>query len=361
MKGPKDIKIFRWNEEEKALYILDQRKVPEKFKEIKCKTHEEVAQAIENIIVRGASAIAICAAYGVVLGALESKDLDLMSFKQKMEFVILRLAATRPTAVNLFWALNRMKKILQMGMNVKAICEALEAEVKAMELEDIQKNRAMSKFGAELLSNNEHVLTYCNTGDFATAGYGTALGVIRTAVETGKNIFVYVSETRPYHTGSRLTGYELENLKIPYEIITEGMVGYLMHKGDISCVLVGADRIAANGDIAGKIGTYALSVLAKEHNIPFYVVAPTCSFDLSCSTGDKIPLEERKKEDIIKCPCSNLFGERSKYLAPKGAKVKTYYFDITPAENITAIITEKGVIGSPNEERIREFFENLIK
>jgi len=359
MKSLKDIKIFRWDEEEKALYILDQRKVPEKFEEIKCKTHEEVAQAIENMIVRGASAIAICAAYGVVLGALENKDLDLMSFKQKMEFVILRLAATRPTAVNLFWALNRMKKILQMGMDVDVICEALEAEAKAMELEDIQKNRAMSKFGAELLSSNENILTHCNTGDFATAGYGTALGVIRTAVDMGKNIFVYVSETRPYHTGSRLTGYELENLKIPYVIVTEAMVGYLMHKGNISCILVGADRIAANGDIAGKIGTYVLSVLAKEHNIPFYIVAPTCSFDLSCSTGDKIPLEERKKEDIIICPCSNLFGEKPSYLAPKGAKAKTYYFDITPAENITAIITEKGVIDSPNEERIKEFFENL--
>ncbi len=359
MKKTKEIKIFRWNEEEKALYILDQRKVPEKFVEVKCTTHEDVAQAIENMIVRGASAIAICAAYGVALGALESKDMDLNSFKQKMEFIILRLAATRPTAVNLFWALNRMKKILQMGMDVKSICEALEAEAKAMEFEDIQKNKAMGKIGAELLSSNENVLTHCNTGNFATAGYGTALGVIRTAVDMGKNIFVYVSETRPYHTGSRLTGLELENLKIPYAIITEAMTGYLMQKGKISCVLVGADRIAANGDIASKIGTYILSVLAKEHNIPFYVVAPTCAFDLTCPSGDKIPLEERKREDIIICPCSNLFEKEKTYLAPKNAKAKTYYFDITPAENITAIITEKGIIDSPNEEIIKDFFDNL--
>jgi len=305
------------------------------------------------MVVRGAPAIGVVAAYGVVLGAKEmaEKTKNFLDFKAKVELIINRLAATRPTAVNLFWALKKMKRIVEAGRSIGDIVAALETEAVNIEEQDVETNKKIGQYGAELLSSREVILTHCNTGALATAGYGTALGVVRAAFEAGKEITVYVDETRPYLQGARLTAWELQQEGIPYYLITDNMAGWLMASGEITCVIVGADRIASNGDTANKIGTYTLSVLAKEHGIPFYVAAPTSTFDLSIKTGKEIPIEERAPEEVLFCHCKDC------RIAPYGAKVKNPAFDVTPHENITAIITEKGIINSPNEEKILEFFE----
>ena len=347
----RDIRPLKWTGE--SLLLLDQRELPLKEEWIECKDYECVAQAIEQMVVRGAPAIGVVAAYGVTLGAREvlKEAKSFVDFKAKLEFIINRLAATRPTAVNLFWALKRMKRIVQAGFKEEDIVAALETEAINIERQDIETNKKIGYYGAELLSSREVILTHCNTGALATAGYGTALGVIRAAVESGKDIVVYVDETRPYLQGARLTAWELQQEGIPYYLITDNMAGYFMSLGEITCIIVGADRIALNGDTANKIGTYSLSVLAKEHGIPFYVAAPTSTFDLSLRSGKEIPIEERSPDEILCCHCKDC------RIAPYGAKVKNPAFDITPHENITGIITEKGVINSPDEEKILEFFQ----
>jgi len=244
-----------------------------------------------------------------------------------------------------------MKRIVEAGRNIEDIVSALETEAVNIEQQDVETNRKIGQYGSELLSSREVVLTHCNTGALATAGYGTALGVIRAAFEAGKEITVYVDETRPYLQGARLTAWELEQEGIPYYLITDNMAGHFMSNREITCIIVGADRIALNGDTANKIGTYSLSVLAKEHGIPFYVAAPTSTFDLSLRSGKEIPIEERNPDEILFCHCKDC------RIAPYGAKVKNPAFDITPHENITGIITEKGVINSPDEEKILEFFK----
>ncbi len=347
----KDIRPLKWTGS--SLLLLDQRKLPLKEEWVECKDYECVAKAIEDMVVRGAPAIGVVAAYGVVLGAKEvaRSVSSYVEFKAKVELIINRLAATRPTAVNLFWALKRMRRIVEAGSKIEDIVAALETEAVNIERQDVETNRKIGYFGAELLSSREVILTHCNTGALATAGYGTALGVVRAAVEMGKEITVFVDETRPYLQGARLTAWELQQEGIPYYLITDNMAGYFMSLGEITCVIVGADRIARNGDVANKIGTYSLSVLAKEHGIPFYVAAPTSTFDLSIDSGGEIPIEERSSEEVIYCHC------RGCRIAPYGAKVKNPAFDITPHENITGIITEKGVINSPSEEKIVEFFK----
>jgi len=352
MGAIKDIRPLKWTGD--SLLLLDQRKLPLKEEWIECKDYECVARAIEDMVVRGAPAIGVVAAYGVVLGAKETFAVsgNLVDFKARLELIMNRLAATRPTAVNLFWALKRMKRILEAGESIESIVAALETEAVNIERQDVETNRKIGFFGAELLSSKEVILTHCNTGALATAGYGTALGVIRAAVEMQKEVLVYVDETRPYLQGARLTAWELQQEGIPYYLITDNMAGWFMAQGEITCVIVGADRIALNGDTANKIGTYSLSVLAKEHGIPFYVAAPTSTFDLSIPTGKEIPIEERPSEEVLFCHCKDC------RIAPYGAEVKNPAFDVTPHENITGIITEKGVIQSPNEKRILEFFKN---
>jgi methylthioribose-1-phosphate isomerase len=346
----KDIRPLKWTEE--ALLLIDQRKLPLQEEWVECKSYEDVAKAIEDMVVRGAPAIGVVAAYGVVLGAKEAakSSENLMDFKARVELIINRLAATRPTAVNLFWALKRMRRILEAGGNIEDVVAALETEAINIERQDVETNKKIGFFGAELLSSKEVILTHCNTGALATAGYGTALGVIRAAVENGKDVTVYVDETRPYLQGARLTAWELQQEGIPYYLITDNMAGWFMSLGEITCVIVGADRIARNGDTANKIGTYSLSVLAKEHGIPFYIAAPTSTFDLSISSGKEIPIEERSADEVVFCHCKDC------RIAPYGAKVKNPAFDVTPHENITGIITEKGVIHSPDEKKILEFF-----
>ncbi len=347
----KDIRPLKWTG--KALLLLDQRRLPKEEIWIECKNYECVAKAIEDMVVRGAPAIGVVAAYGVVLGALDAAEQtgSFVDFKARVELIVNRLAATRPTAVNLFWALKRMRRILEAGKNIEDIVSALETEAINIESQDVETNKKIGYYGAELLSSREVILTHCNTGALATAGYGTALGVVRAAVESGKEVVVYVDETRPYLQGARLTAWELEQEGISYYLITDNMAGWFMSLGEITCVIVGADRIALNGDTANKIGTYTLSVLAKEHGIPFYVAAPTSTFDLSIPSGSEIPIEERSPEEVLFCHC------RDCRVAPYGAKVRNPAFDVTPHENITGIITEKGVINSPDEEKILEFFQ----
>jgi methylthioribose-1-phosphate isomerase len=302
------------------LELLDQRLLPDKKVYVTCRTAEQVAKAIKDMVVRGAPAIGCAAAFGVVLGKGSKKAYE-------------ALAKSRPTAVNLFWALERMKGATD-----------LEAEAKAIYEEDIAANRAMGEIGAALIAERSRVMTHCNTGALATAGHGTALGVIRSA--KGKKVSVIANETRPYLQGARLTAWECVQEGIPVTLITDNMAGHLMSRGEVDVVIVGADRIAANGDVANKIGTYALAVMAKRHGIPFYVAAPSSTFDKNIPDGSHIPIEERPGEEVT--------GYRKVRWAPKGVKVRNPAFDVTPAELITGIISEKGVAMPPNLETIRK-------
>ncbi|HEV2430587.1 MAG TPA: S-methyl-5-thioribose-1-phosphate isomerase [Burkholderiales bacterium] len=312
-----NVEPIRWRGD--RLELLDQRRLPEKTVYVTCRTAAEVAQAIRDMVVRGAPAIGCAAAFGVVLskGSPESYDI---------------LAKSRPTAVNLFWALERMRK-----------ARDLKAEAEAIYAEDMAANREIGRRGAELIRDRARVMTHCNAGALATAGYGTALGVIRSA--KGKHISVIANETRPYLQGARLTAYELVQEGIPCTLITDSMAGHLMSQGEVDVVVVGADRIAANGDVANKIGTYALAVLAKRHGIPFYVAAPLSSFDLKIPDGSHIPIEER--------PAAEVTGYGDTRWAPQGVAVRNPAFDVTPAELITGIICEKGVVLSPNREKLQ--------
>ena len=312
------IEPLRWKGD--RLELLDQRMLPDKTTYVTCRTAAQVADAIRDMVVRGAPAIGCAAAFGVAL------DFSPESFSL--------LATSRPTAVNLFWALERMKK-----------AKNPEAEAIAILEEDLAANRALGRFGAELLPPSARVLTYCNAGALATSGHGTALGVIRSALEIKKGISVIACETRPYLQGARLTAWECVQEGIPCTLVTDNMAGHLMATGQIDAVIVGADRIAANGDTANKIGTYMVAVLAKRHGLPFYVAAPSSTFDLAITDGSKIVIEERPAQEVT--------GYRGVRWAPEGVKVRNPAFDVTPAELISAIVCEKGVVREPNQERIR--------
>jgi len=338
---------MEWTGDE--LILIDQRKIPLKEEYMTCKTYEDVAVAIKEMVVRGAPAIGASAAFGYVLGAKEIEADSFEELKEKMSQVKKVLANTRPTAVNLFWALERMEKAFNEYGKLEGVVERLEEEAMAIANEDIEANKRMGKFGAQLLKDGYTVLTHCNAGALATVDYGTALGIIRAAVEEGKKIKVFADETRPYLQGARLTAWELMKDGIDVTLISDNMSGWAMKLGKIDAVIVGADRVAANGDVANKIGTYMVAVLAKRHGIPFYVAAPTSTIDLNTKTGKDIPIEERRHTEVTHCGGTQI--------APDNVRVFNPAFDVTDAELVTAIITEKGIVYPPYEENLKKLLE----
>jgi methylthioribose-1-phosphate isomerase len=333
------IRTIAWKNN--AAILLDQKALPLTERYVTCYTYQEVISAIKDLTVRGAPAIGVAAAMGAALGAVKIASLPPEKFRHKFYSICDEIAQARPTARNLFWALERMKKHLEDSINSgsKKLVQELISEAKLIRKEDIEINRQMGKYGSDLLTSGDNILTHCNAGALATAGYGTALGVIRAAKEQGKKLHVYVDETRPVLQGARLTAWELQKEKIPATLITDNMAGFLMQQGKIDKIIVGADRITANGDTANKIGTYSLAVLAKEHGIPFYVAAPLSTIDTTMKTGAAIPIEERSSSEV-----THLHGQQ---IAPAKIKVYNPAFDITPAKYITAIITEKGILQKP--------------
>jgi methylthioribose-1-phosphate isomerase len=340
------IKTLEWTDA--GVRFIDQTKLPTEETYVTCKNYEEVADAIRTMIVRGAPAIGVAAAMGVALGTLQSPAKSLPELEREFDTICNVLAGTRPTAVNLFWAIRRMRdKFEQLrSQPVATIQQELVAEAQRMLVEDIAANEAMGKHGAALMPSSGGVLTHCNAGALATAGYGTALGVIRAAVAAGKQIQVFADETRPFLQGSRLTAWELMKDGIPTTLIADNMAGAMMRLGKIDAVIVGADRIAANGDVANKIGTYTVAVLAKEHGIPFYVAAPISTVDLNTTDGSKIPIEQRASTEM-----THLAG---KQIAPDTVRVENPAFDVTPNKYVTAIITERGVARAPYLESLAQ-------
>jgi methylthioribose-1-phosphate isomerase len=348
-----DIIPVKWSEN--GVEMLDQRLLPTEEKWLLLRTYNDVAAGIKDMVVRGAPAIGVSAAYGVALGAKQFVGTTVADLEEELEYVCDVLAATRPTAVNLFWAIDRMKRAFQKaksdGRSVSEIKELLRVEAVAIHDEDIESQRMIAKFGGELLEDNSTVLTHCNAGALATGGvWGTALGVIRGAVDQGKHIAVIADETRPYMQGARLTAWELHKDEIPVTLITDNMSGHVMKKGRVQAVVVGSDRIAANGDVANKIGTYMVAVLAQKHGIPFYVAAPLSTVDMNCPTGDDIPIEERNIREVTHV--------QDIQLAPDGIDVSNYAFDVTPNDLVTAIITEKGVARAPFSESLQQQFDS---
>jgi methylthioribose-1-phosphate isomerase len=327
------------------LKIIDQTQLPGKLVFAELRSYTEVVAAIKVLKVRGAPAIGVAAAYGIALGAQNIKAQDKAKFLSQLDKILYVFATARPTAVNLFRAIDRMKQAAAAA-DFAAIKSALIDEAKAIHAEEEAATERLSRLGAELIKDGSTVLTHCNTGPLATAGYGTALGVIRAAAAQGKKIEVIATETRPLLQGARLTAWELIQEDIPVTLITDSMAGYFMSQGKVNCVIVGADRIAANGDTANKIGTYALAVLAKENGVPFYVAAPTSTIDLSVGSGDQIPIEERNPEEV-----AHIGGIR---LAPKGVTAANPAFDVTPHQYITAIITEKGIVKELYIDRLKK-------
>ena len=342
------IPTLTWTDE--GVRFIDQTRLPLEESYVVATTYEEVANVIVTMVVRGAPAIGVSAAYGVALGAKNSNAATAGEFAPEFERVCARLASTRPTAVNLFWAIDRMKrlfaKLRDCGASMEEIRQKLLDEAHAMYNEDIAACKAMGAFGGELLPEEGGVLTHCNAGALATCGYGTALGVIRSAVEQGKSIHVYADETRPFLQGARLTAWELMADGIPTTVICDNMAASLMRGGRIKAVVVGADRIAANGDTANKIGTYSVAILAKEHGIPFYVAAPWSTIDLATPTGDSIPIEER--------PAVEVTHHGGKQLTPNGVDICNPAFDVTPARLVTAIVTERGVLRAPYSTSLKQ-------
>jgi methylthioribose-1-phosphate isomerase len=324
------VEPIRWRGN--ALDLLDQRLLPREVRWVTCSDAHEVAVAIRDMIVRGAPAIGVSAAFGVALAAQRDDDVDAAAAE---------LRASRPTAVNLMWALDRMLAAREAGRD-------LTAEAESMFREDVEANKRIGRFGAELLGESVTVLTHCNAGALATAGYGTALGVIRAAVEGGKRVAVFADETRPYLQGARLTAWELKQENIDVTLITDSMAGHFFQQGRFDAVIVGADRIAANGDTANKIGTYTVAVLANAHGVPFYVAAPLSTIDVNCPSGAAIPIEERSAAEV-----TSMNGVS---IAPDGINVRHPAFDVTPARLISAIITDRGVLRAPYDESIREVF-----
>jgi methylthioribose-1-phosphate isomerase len=327
-----------------AVVMIDQRRLPLEETFATCRTYEEVAAAIRDMIIRGAPAIGVAAAMGVALGVLHAGEEGLDG---QVQTICDTLAATRPTAVNLFWAIDRMKRLYASlrGRPLEEIRRRLVEEALLMREEDIAICRAIGRNGAPLVPDHKTVLTHCNAGALATAGYGTALGVIRAAIESGKTVDVYADETRPFLQGARLTVWELQQDGIPATLITDNMAGHFLHSGRIGCVVVGADRIAANGDVANKVGTYSVAVLAKENDVPFFVAAPISTLDLTLASGAQIPIEQRPAAEV-----THVFGHQ---VAPLGTAVQNPAFDVTPARYVSAIITEKGVARAPFEESLK--------
>ena len=342
------VETLRWRDGK--LEMIDQRVLPARFEYLAYTSAAETAEGIRSMVVRGAPAIGCAAAYGVALEALCLRTASPADFAAGMNKAFDVLAASRPTAVNLFWALKRMRTVWDAVKEqpVGAIVERLLAEAHEVTAEDIRINRAMGAFGAELLSDGARVLTHCNAGALATAGHGTALGVIRSAVEAGKKISVIANETRPFLQGARLTAWEMVQEKIPVTLITDSTAGFMMSKGEIDAVVVGTDRVAANGDVANKIGTYMVAVLARRHNIPFYVACPLSTIDLSIPDGSAIPIEERAAEEVT--------GFRDCQWAAQGVRVRNPAFDVTPADLVTGLITEKGVVHQPNRDKVEALF-----
>ena len=346
------IKTVEWTDE--GVRMLDQRLLPTEEKYLMLRSYEEVAEAIKLMTVRGAPAIGVSAAMGLALGASQSVGTSVADLEFDFDYMCDVMSATRPTAVNLFWAIERMRDALRRAKTeteeVGEIKKMLVTEARKIFDEDILANRSLGKFGGELIADGSTVLTHCNAGALATAGdYGTALGVIRGARDAGKRVAVIADETRPFLQGARLTAWELQKDEIPVTLITDNMAGHVMKQGKVDAVVVGADRIAANGDTANKIGTYMVAVLAKRHDIPFYVAAPISTIDLNCPSGEEIPIEERDTREITHM--------REQQLAPAGIEVHNPAFDVTPNDLIAAIITDKGVARAPYTESLRKLFE----
>jgi len=340
------IKTLEWTNA--GVRFIDQTKLPTEEVYVNCTSYQQVADAIRSMVVRGAPAIGVAAAMGIALGARNSASGDHAGLRREFEEICAAMAATRPTAVNLFWAIERMRSRFEELQNAKIpeIKSALIEEAQRMYVEDISANQAMGRHGAALMPQSGGVLTHCNAGALATCGYGTALGVIRAAVESGKRIHVFADETRPFLQGSRLTAWELMKDGIPTTVISDNMAGAIMSQGKIGAVVVGADRIAANGDVANKIGTYSVAVLAKEHGIPFYVAAPWSTVDLATPNGRKIPIEQRSAAEV-----THFAGKR---LTPEGVQVENPAFDVTPHRYISAIITERGLARAPYQESLKQ-------
>jgi methylthioribose-1-phosphate isomerase len=340
------IQTLEWTDH--GVRFIDQTKLPTEEVFVNCTTHQQVADVIRNMVVRGAPAIGVAAAMGIALGVKNSRAESASDLRRDFDQACDLIGKTRPTAVNLFWAIRRMREKFDAmsGRPISEIRQTLIAEGQRMHAEDIAANQAMGRHGATLMPNAGGVLTHCNAGALATAGYGTALGVIRAAVEQGKKIHVYADETRPFLQGSRLTAWELMKDGIPTTVISDNMAGAMMKQGKIGAVVVGADRIAANGDVANKIGTYTVAILAKEHGIPFYVAAPISTVDMACPDGSQIPIEQRNGMEV-----THIAG---KQMAPDGVGVENPAFDVTPARYVAAIVTEKGIARAPYEESLRQ-------
>jgi methylthioribose-1-phosphate isomerase len=337
---------IEWKDD--AVVMIDQRKLPSAEVYVSCKTAAEVAKAIKTMVIRGAPAIGVAAAMGIALGMRRSTASGTKQFTTEFQKTCDLMAATRPTAVNLFWAIERMKGVFaeaaQGGCSVDEIKGRLESAARRIHDEDIESCRTMGAHGATLVPQDARILTHCNAGALATAGYGTALGVIRAAAEQGKRVAVLADETRPFLQGARLTAWELIKDGIDTTVITDNMAGAMMRLGNVDLVVVGADRIAANGDVANKIGTYGVAVLAKEHNIPFYVAAPISTVDLATPDGSTIPIEERNDKEVTHVGSSRV--------TPEGAHIRNPAFDVTPHKYVTAIITERGIARAPYHDSL---------
>ena len=339
---------IEWNDD--TVVMIDQRKLPAAEVYVTCRTAPDVARAIKTMVIRGAPAIGVAAAMGIALGMRRSKATGTKRFVTEFQKTCDLMAATRPTAVNLFWAIDGMKRTFaeaaQEGCSVDEIKQRLEADARRIHDEDVESCRSMGIHGAVLVPDPARILTHCNAGALATAGYGTALGVIRAAAEQGKKVAVLADETRPFLQGARLTAWELVKDGIDTTVIADGMAGAMMRLGDVDLVVVGADRIAANGDVANKVGTYSVAVLAREHGIPFYVAAPISTVDLMTPDGSGIPIEERNAREVTHVGSSRL--------TPEGARIRNPAFDVTPARYVTAIITERGIARPPYQQSLAQ-------
>lgn len=343
------VKTIEWTDG--GVVMIDQRILPTEETYVTCKDYLEVADAIQTMVIRGAPAIGVAAAMGFAIGVQEASDENLDAQVEEISRV---LAATRPTAVNLFWAIERMKRLYAVlrtqGVELPELRQRLIDEAKEVLRDDIEINKAMGRHGAALLPRGATVMTHCNAGALATGGYGTALGVIRAAIESGNPVAVMANETRPFMQGARLTVWELQQDSIPVTLLTDNMAGHMLKSGQVGAVVVGADRIAGNGDVANKIGTYSVAVLAKENNVPFYVAAPISTLDLSLTSGDQIPIEQRAAEEVTHI--------RGQQIAPAGTTAINPAFDVTPNRYVTAIITEKGVARAPFTESLKKLAES---